>query len=374
MSPTRFALAAGLAAATLLPSLAMAQASAYSLTFLNNTLGGDRAQAVAINNQGQIAGTVTDNNAVDMFGTTYSMPRSHAVVWSPSGALTDLGAYTSASGINNQGQVIGSTAVSQAWYGSATVWNGTTATTLGLNAEGRAINDAGQAVGITYALDHSAYSGISATGWNGAAAMPSLGGPTTQVYDINASGTAVGSSQINTCTVYCSDNGTSAPAHATVWHDGSVTDLGLLAGGTNSAAGGINDQGVIVGSSNASDGLNHAVEWGNAGLIDLGVGAALKINNAGLIVGSSGGHATLWNGTTGTDLNSMVSLDPGWVLAWAGDINDVGQIIGAAYNAGLNVYKPFLLTPSAVPEPGTFGLTLLGLVGLGQIARRRKAA
>ena len=376
MSLTRYSLAAGLAVAAWLPSLAMAQASAYSLSFLNNTLGGSTVYAAAINNQGQIAGTVSDNNTVDMNGSTYIIPRSHAVVWSgSSGAMTDLGPYTRASGINNQGQVIGSTAVSQAWNGSATVWNGTTATTLGTNAEGRVINDAGQAVGITYTLYHSGYSNISSTGWNGAAAMPSLGGRWTLVSDINAGGTAVGSAQIDTCAVYCSDGGASAPYHAVVWQNGAVTELSMLAGGTSSTAAGINNQGVIVGQATAQDGTSHAVEWGSTGLIDLGLGYASKISNTGLIVGGdNNGHAMLWNGTTGIDLNSLVSLDPGWVLTWASDVNDVGQIIGTAYNVTLAASKPFLLTPFAVPEPGTFSLTLLGLAGLGQIARRRKAA
>lgn len=374
MSSTRFALAAGLATAALLPSLAMAQASAYSSTLLSNPLGGSTYSVAAINNAGQIAGTAYDTYSVDMGGTTYVLPRPHAVVWS-AGGQADLGAYSTANGINNAGQVVGNSAVSQPWFGQAMVWNGTTGTALGGSAQALAINDAGQAVGYTYEVYHSAYDGTHATGWGGAASMPSLGGAMTQANDINANGVAVGSSQINVCAVYCtSQDRAMAPYHAVVWQNGQVQDLGLLAGSKSTEALGINNQGVIVGNATLADYSTHALTWTSAGMVDLGAGHASQINNAGLIVGGRAGHAMLWNGTTAIDLNSLASLGPDWVLASAIDINDVGQIIGNAYNAGLNVYTPFLLTPSAVPEPGTFGLSLLGLIGLGQIARRRKAA
>lgn len=74
----------------------------------------------------------------------------------------------------------------------------------------------------------------------------------------------------------------------------AVLDLGTLPGGTNSAATGLNDQGVVVGTSEtAVPGVDHAFVWtAGGGMTDLGtlggeVSAAAAINNSFEIVGTT---------------------------------------------------------------------------------------
>ena len=118
---------------------------------------------------------------------------------------------------------------------------------------------------------------------------------------------------------------------------------------------------------------------------DLGtIGASYReswasgINNSGPVVGSSitsvcTYHATIWNGTTPTDLNNFLDasdVSAGWYLVGARDINDNGWIVGIASNTITGVTHAFLLTP--VPEPETYALFMAGLGLMGFIARRRK--
>ena len=110
----------------------------------------------------------------------------------------------------------------------------------------------------------------------------------------------------------------------------------------------------------------------------LGAGSfARGVNDAGQVAGYilSGGNAraTLWNGTTITDLNSFLSaadVSAGWELRNATAISDNGSIVGSAYNTLTGQGEAFLLTP--VPEPGTYAMLLAGLAMVGAAARRSR--
>jgi probable HAF family extracellular repeat protein len=113
-----------------------------------------------------------------------------------------------------------------------------------------------------------------------------------------------------------------------------VTALGALPGGNLSEAQGINGAGQIAGYSSVIGGAVHATLWNGTTPTDLGTlggtnSGAQGINNLGQVVGQSyvtantASHATLWSGTTVTDLGTL-----GGTNSYALSINDAGEIVG----------------------------------------------
>jgi probable HAF family extracellular repeat protein len=182
-------------------------------------------------------------------------------------------------------------------------------------------------------------------------------------------------------------------AHAVVFNYGKVQDLGTL-GGTNSVALGINSAGNVVGAAETASGLVHAFVYKGGSLVDIGTlsnppgpaynnvpySEANAINNAGQIVGSSNGHAFLFDQGRMFDLNSLMPI-PNVTLVNAISINNLGQIMvwgEDPYIQNSNMQE-YLLTPTSlgqaefrVPEPSTFAL--FGLVASILIVRHRGAA
>ena len=107
--------------------------------------------------------------------------------------------------------------------------------------------------------------------------------------------------------------------------------------GQASVAYDINDQQIIVGAANITQGVSHAVMWINEAIIDLGTfggerSVARSINNANQIVGyannSSGkAYAFLYQNGSMYNLNDYVSADDGWLIVDAYTINEYGQIL-----------------------------------------------
>jgi len=150
-------------------------------------------------------------------------------------------------------------------------------------------------------------------------------------------------------------------AHPLLWeNDGTVTHLPTL-GGTGSFAGNsacaVNNQGQAVGQSDLpGDTSAHAVLWQNGVLTDLGVfpgdssSLALNINDRGEVVGvgisaSFSLRAVVWENGVPLDLNALVPADSGLYLQLAEGINSVGEIVGFAVETSTGETHAFLATP-----------------------------
>ncbi|MCH7905361.1 MAG: DUF3466 family protein [Armatimonadetes bacterium] len=273
--------------------------------------GYDRGDASAVNDSVWVVG-------VSIRG--YEPEERRATLWR-GGTITDLGtlggSYSTASGVNNSGQVVGS-AEPNAGGGHAYLWENGFMTDLGtlpgeLFSGAADINEQAQVVGYSYRTDF----------------------------------------------------------RAVLWENGAITDLGTL-GGEDSSAYAINDSAQAVGSSELSPGgSEHAFLWESGVMTDLGTllgneSSAFDINAAGDVVGWSGRRAFLWRNGAMTDLNDLLPTGSGWELRYANGINDAGQIVGQGIINGR--YHAYRMTP--VPEPGTFAALSVALLVL--LRRRRR--
>ncbi len=344
-----------------------------------------------INERGHVVGTIGGFD--EPWGAT-----SHAFLW-VNGLMRDLGTlgseYTSssASAINDQGQIIGMSMRQPRFENgrrvydvSCFVWQdgmmrdlghlGWRASTGRDQCEAVAINNRGQVVGSSYTASGS----IHAFLWEDGLMqdLGTLGGPFSLAVDINDAGQVVGMGPT-----------TSGPDHAFLWESGVMRDLGTLGGGAmdESWPSDINDRGQVVGTSTTDPqtGEGHAFLWENGVMRDLGTpgeqftwsravaindsgevvgelsayprysgvrdaflwadgvlrhlgglvdpfhrSTAVAINERGQVVGTSADAAIMWEGDTWRELPP-----PEWSMrSWAIAVNDVGQAVGVVSPAG----------------------------------------
>jgi probable HAF family extracellular repeat protein len=145
----------------------------------------------------------------------------------------------------------------------------------------------------------------------------------------------------------CGDDDGMGAAHAVLWQNGAVTNLPNLGGKYFNTAAAINEKGLIAGWVDLANDTAlctpacHAVLWTTrGGFKDLGTlpgdlnSLAYGVNDQGQVVGQSmdangNTRAFIWQDGVMTDLNTLIPHGS-TTLAYAGDINDKGEVTGGS--------------------------------------------
>ena len=326
----------------------------------------------AINNAGEVVGVTQvgvspggqpiNHAALYSDGTLTDLGALPGIPFELSGeGITVSGDVSTANAINNVGQVVGVSLVPGSAEGAfvqhAFLYSGGTMTDLGtlggLDSFANGINDRGDVVGTSALSLPGLYHGFLCS--NGTMTdLGSLGGANSGAAAINSAGDVVGGSETGVSVAISGGRNVSI-SHAFLFSNGTMSDLGTLPGTLLSGATAINDTGQVVGTSGVHaatiifPGDFNGFFYGDGSMIDIGYPAA-GMNNAGQVVGWGFGdfeHSTSTaflysNGSmTFVDLNTVLPAESGWNLSSpafvtvAGRyrsgptaINDFGQIVG----------------------------------------------
>jgi probable HAF family extracellular repeat protein len=314
------------------------------------------------------------------------------------GAGTDFSAVD----INDQGKVVGINGTAnavQTWQGGsfASVATSTDIVeVVGINNNGLVLYDTVNATTglITYATSAGAISpSVGSLVLNGLNDAGTLAGYFTNTamdlcgVTMTSTGTTLNTAcQFGTARAYMAINNAGDRVAQSITGSTTTTTLETAAGtatvlGSLSSVAGINDTGMVAGVANGK-----AVRVAGGVTTDLlaSVSGASNvkvydINNAGQVVGqytdTSGNAVAFLYGADGlTTLNSSFVASG---LEWAENtrlaLNNQGEMVATVFN-GSDLASAVFMTPgSSVPEPSTYALMGLGLVGVSLVARRRRA-
>jgi probable HAF family extracellular repeat protein len=203
------------------------------------------------------------------------------------------------------------------------------------------INDSGQVVGWSTTTSGQSHAFLYSDGQM--QDLGTLGGYESRATGINDSGQVVGQTDVS-----------SGERHAFLYSGGQMQDLGTLPGDNTSEARGINASGQVVGYSDVGrEDRPHAFLYSDGQMQDLGTlngsdTAANGINDSGQIVGWSYFRAFVYSDGQMQDLNELIPPDSGWLPEEAKAINTSGQIVGTGEINGRQ--RAFLATPNQAPR------------------------
>jgi probable HAF family extracellular repeat protein len=234
---------------------------------LGTLAGGTDAEAMLINERGQVVGNSYTSSAPSALcaGAGFALTTG-SFIWDKEMGMRDLGnlggTCTLVTDLNNRGQVIGASSLATDQFQHAFLWD----TERGMqdlggslggnNTAAFVLNDKGEAVGNAYFPGEVIF---HATLWRHVGEMIDLGAvgndPCSYATGINAKGQVVGGS-ISTCDP---EGGT---FRAFLWEDGSILDLNALIPSGSAlyleSTYTINDRGEIAGEGRDSIGNGHA--------------------------------------------------------------------------------------------------------------------
>jgi probable HAF family extracellular repeat protein len=278
----------------------------------------------------------------DVVGQTFTYESgqyiSHAYLWQ-NGVRTDIGAAAGRNTVpwamNDRGTIVGYA------DGFGYQWQDGGATSLHFAGDATGINKSGTIIG------HYWTAGTYGSGQDRAIVyrdgvlteLGTLGGTYSGAGGINDKGIIVGSSYLPM----------SSTLRAFVWQDGTMRELQGL-GGSESMAGKINNHGVIVGTAFDTAGRQWMVRWSSPDSAPEPVmqrGAAYALNDHGDIAGNNldtGKPFLLESDGTLTWLLDLPAVQAGgWHTFTPTSMNDRGWIAGIAWKPGVSSLGTALL-------------------------------
>ncbi len=304
-------------------STELATAQSYSVANVGN-LGYPVTTAQGINDNGEVVGTA----AIELADGS---PLSRAYFWTKRGGMHSIGTlssgygvYSGAYGVSSSGFICGYSTSKTSEVPEGFLWSsagGMTGINYGL---GMGVNDSGEVVGYFHTGHGETF------GWSSTVNLNTSGYTGVEALGVNDAGFIAG-------TAFGAKTGLQ---EALLWTpENEIFALGTLPGGRHSEARAVSSNNIVVGGSDTSDNTTHAFLWTRTGgMQDLGILSgytsciANGVNSSGVVVGqctpaSGTPTAFVWTSENGMEnLNELLTGNPYATLISANGINTSGQI------------------------------------------------